>query len=316
MSAWTELRDRFGGPLSFLQHGYLDVSQPVPTLIEPLDRNLSGGMLPGLHVLGGEPGSGKSALGLFIAFMAALSGANVMFASLEMGAAMCWARVASCASLTTGPPFGWSDVWVIGEEARRRQVDARRAGAVGEFVNGWLLESDPVGRSVSRLLDTCPGLVVADASKLPDLESIEGAAREAAGLGLSLLVVDYLQYVSMRDEAGRDEYSRVSAVSRRLSALGVSLDVPVLALASFNRGAAAGRSRKPAEPSERTEDMHGFRGSGSIEYDAVSAWVLTSDAEEEGMRRLHVVKNRAGALTGPGGIPLRFDGAHNSFSLM
>ncbi len=61
--------------------------------------------------------------------------------------------------------------------------------------------------------------------------------------------------------------------------------------------------------------MHAFKGSGDIEYHALSAWVLERDAETPGRCVLRVVKNRFGATTSEEGIPLTFDGAHNGFEL-
>ena len=302
MRSWEELRDSYGSPMRYLKDGYLNASSPVPTNMPPLDEALCGGMRPGMHVLGGEPGAGKSALGLFLSMTSALSGANVMFLSLEMSAAQCWSRCLSCLSLSTGKPFRWGDVWRLGVDERERQRVAMQRGTLKEHMEVFM-RNDPVGIAASRTLEKCPGLLIADSEGVHEISGIESAAREARQCGLSLLVVDYLQYVDC--DVASDEYGRVSAVSKRLNRLGVELDVPVLALASNNRASGT------AKPS-----MHSFKGSGDIEYHALSAWVLERDQEEPSRRTLHVVKNRFGSTTGSDGIALEFDGAHNSFELV
>lgn len=301
MSGWEELRDSYGGPMRYLSEGYLHASSPVPTNIPPLDECLCGGMRPGMHVLGGEPGAGKSALGLFLSMTSALSGANVMFLSLEMSAAQCWSRCLSHLSLQTEKPFRWGDVWRLAADERERQSREMQRGNIKEYMEGFM-ERDPVGKAACLALDKCPGLLIADTEEVHEIAGIEEAAKKARPLGLSLLVVDYLQYVDCA--TATDEYGRVSTVSKRLNRLGVDLDVPVLALASHNRAA---NNSKPS--------MHSFKGSGDIEYHAVSAWVLERDTETPGRRVLRVVKNRFGTTTNEDGIPLTFDGAHNSFEL-
>ena len=206
-------------------------------------------------------------------------------------------------SLATGRPFRWGDTWELGARARERQADALRKGRAFEFASHDLMESDPVGMAVSALMERCPGLLIADAEELHAIEGIEEAAGRAASSGLSLLVVDYLQYVDAGDTAS--EYERVCAVSKRLNRLGVALGIPVLSLASMSRPGA-----KQGPPS-----MHGYKGSGDVEYNALSAWVIDRDPGDAGVRRVHVVKNRFGAVTGDVPVLLRFDGAHCSFEL-
>ena len=70
---WEAFRDSHGTRDEFIERDYLRAGTPVPSNILPLDDMLCGGFRPGLHVLGGEPGAGKSALGLFVSMMCALS---------------------------------------------------------------------------------------------------------------------------------------------------------------------------------------------------------------------------------------------------
>lgn len=303
---WAEFRDSLGSAQDYLQHGYLEAGSPVPSNIPDLDSLLCGGFRPGLHVLGGEPGAGKSALGLFLSMMSALSGTRVMFASLEMSAGQCWDRCLSYASLKTGEPFGWGEVWRLGAEARERRAAAMKKGDAQGFVNEFMA-TDPIAVAATAFTERYPGMLITDAGSLHEISGLEEMARSGRRAGLNMLVVDYLQYMDV--EGVTDEYARVSAVSKRLNTLGVSLGIPVLALSSVSRQGNA-KAKVP--------DMHVFKGSGDIEFHALSAMVIDRDPEGlEDERRLHVVKARMGSLTGETGyIRLRFDGAHNSFELL
>lgn len=303
--AWEAFRDSYGTAQSFLEREYLDMGSPVPSNVPPLDSLLCGGFRPGLHILGGEPGSGKSAFGLFVSMMSALSGSRVMYVSLEMSRAQCMSRCLSFISLSTGSEFQWGNMWELARNERERRSEAMRKGGTAELANEFA-DTDPVALAASALEERCRGLLIADAQPLHDIEGIESALDSGRACGLDLTVIDYLQYV----EAGgiSNEYERVSTVSKRLNLLAVRLGIPILALASCSRAG----SRNTNEP-----DMHSFKGSGDIEYHALSAMVI--DREPGGSdldRRLHVVKNRFGGVTDSTTcIRLKFDGAHNSFAL-
>lgn len=305
--SWAEFRDSFGTLIDVLRRGYLEAVPPIPTGIAELDRHLGGGMRPGLHVLGGEPGAGKSALALNIAVRLAIMGRRVLYASLEMNRAECMARC--CSMLSTSKEreaFRWCDWERLGVEAAARRDDAMRAGDAKGFTDD-LMKSDPVGSALSLLMESCQGLCLADGEPLRALTGLLGAAERGFRAGMGLLIVDYMQRVDV--EGAASEYERVSTVCRGLSAFGADHGIPVLALASLNRDALKGGA-----PS-----MFGIRGSGNAEYDAQSMMVLANDDGGEAVpdepRRvlLHVTKARGGFTTADG-IPSSFDGAHNLFS--
>lgn len=302
---WKTFRDSYGTVQSFLERGYLDSGSPVPSNVPPLDSLLCGGFRPGLHVLGGEPGSGKSAFGLFVSMMSALSGSRVMYVSLEMSRAQCMSRCLSFISLSTGSEFQWGNMWELARNERERRSEAMKKGDVAELANEFTA-TDPVALAASALEERCPGLLIADTQPLHDIAGIENALHEGRACGLDLAIIDYLQYIG--EEGTASEYDRVSSVSKRLNLLAVRLNIPIIALASCSR---AGNKNANAP------DMHSFKGSGDIEYHALSAMVIDRDPSGPDLdRRLHVVKNRFGGVTDPATcIRLRFDGAHNSFAL-
>lgn len=302
---WETFRDSYGTAQSFLEREYLDMGSPVPSNVPPLDSLLCGGFRPGLHVLGGEPGSGKSAFGLFVSMMSALSGSRVMYISLEMSRSQCMSRCLSFVSLSTGSEFKWGGMWELARSARERRGKAMMRGDAAGFASEFDA-TDPVAIAASALEKRCPGLLIADAQPLHDIAGIKSALHGGRACGLDLAIIDYLQYIG--EEGTASEYDRVSSVSKRLNLLAVELSIPILALASCSRAG----SRNTNEP-----DMHSFKGSGDIEYHALSAMII--DREPGGSdfdRRLHVVKNRFGGVTDSTTcIRLKFDGAHNSFAL-
>lgn len=302
--SWEAFRDSFGTTIDYLQSGYLNSGSPVPTNIAPLDELLCGGWRAGLHIIGGEPAAGKSAFGLFSLMMASLSGTRSLYVSLEMGRGQCLSRCYSYASLTTGRPFRWGDTWMLARDARARRDDALRRGEAMEFAEEFM-RSDPYAMAAKSFDERFGSMAVADSEALHEIGGIEQAARRGRASGLECVVVDYLQYIDV--EGVTDEYARVSAASKRLNRLGVELGIPVVALASCSRSGNA-KGKAPT--------MHDFKGSGDIEYHALSASIIAKDPQDPRARLLHVVKNRFGGTTEPEQpIVFTFDGAHNSFEL-
>lgn len=306
MTSFEQFKGQFGSIEDYLNRGYLNGGRPIPSNIPPLDNLLCGGFRSGLHVIGGEPAAGKSAFGLFVAMMSALSGANVMYCTLEMSRYQCIERCASFWSLETGLPFNGGRTWEYALKARERDRAARQQGRIEEYVKE-AMSNDPVIVGVNRFAERCSSLVIADTEPLHDIAGIEQTTAAGVQAGLDMLIVDYLQFVSAGDIA--EEYQRVSTVSKRLNRLGVTLNIPVIALASCARPNNKSTAQAP--------NMHVFKGSGDIEYHALSASIITVEPDEPSTRKLHVVKNRFGGLTSPSTcIQFSFDGAHNKFDLL
>ncbi|MFP4380861.1 MAG: replicative DNA helicase [Candidatus Sumerlaeia bacterium] len=98
---------------------------------------------------------------------------------------------------------------------------------------------------------------------------------------LSLIVVDYLQLMSIRHGRSESRQQEVSQISRMLKAMARDLNVPVLALSQLSRNIESRRG-KDAEP--RLSDL---RESGAIEQDADVVMFLhrvwRNEPDEEGV---------------------------------
>ena len=297
---WGAFRDSFGTVSDFVQHGYLDAPEPLKTGITPFDM-LTGGIRPGVTVIGGEPGAGKSALALQMAANAALAGLRVLYVSLEMDYQQCAARVLSHASKTQGDPlrpFEWSRAWETARAARHRIEQGERDGRAREEVMNELSHGgDPIMTAARFMKESMPGLAICADGSASDVERFEATAATACDLGARLVVLDYLQLLQA---PGLSDYERTGAVSRALTAMATAHSVPFVVLSSLSRDGG------------RSPDMHAYRGSGQIEYDAGLAVLLTK-GDMPGAVNLHVVKNRHGEC-GADPLPLEFDGAYNRFT--
>ena len=126
--------------------------------------------------------------------------------------------------------------------------------------------------------------------------------------GLSLIVIDYLQLMSIPGfESNRTQ--EVSEISRSLKALSKELNVPVIALSQLNRAVDDRTDKRPL--------MSDLRESGAIEQDADVIMfvyrdeVYNQDPLLKGRAEIIVSKQRNGPI---GTIPLTFQGEYSKFS--
>ena len=300
-SSWAEFAERFGTEQED-ERDYLAPSAIVKTGFRGLDEHLAGGLRQGPHVLMAAPGCGKSSLALSIALNVSLGGRRVLFCSLEMGRQQCLARL--CSRLSVDPKSGLSTPveWSSWEYGGKRTANALRAG------NGGAPDSDPQIAALRRLSAVAGGLAIADGEDVADCTSLRRTAEEGKEAGLNLLVIDYLQRLRPpQGLEGADNIRRVSETSQAVTSIAKDLGLPVLVISSMGRDA-----MKAGKPS-----LFGGKGSGDIEFDAVSVWQLM---QNDGQTRdgtdlvdLHITKARMGRCTGGKPLSLVFDGAHSQF---
>ncbi|MDH5234612.1 MAG: DnaB helicase C-terminal domain-containing protein [Gemmatimonadota bacterium] len=171
----------------------------IRTGFPSIDRWLGGGVRPGdLVVLGGDVGSGKSALALAIAMRAALEGTRVAFLTGEMTVE----RVMERALALEG----------------RARVDDLRQGRLDELTRAG------VGAAALRLRDHAPLFEVLPPKGLETLQS------RVAELDVHLLVVDSLQSLA---GGSRSQDEELAAAVRFLKSMAVERGVCVLVTAQL-----------------------------------------------------------------------------------
>lgn len=255
--------------------------QITATHLSDLDRQLGGGFRPGeLVILGGRPGSGKTALMLQLAHNVARHNLPVLIFSGEMSMPSLVERGLSEA---TGIPM-----WQI----RQKQIDRQRFDSLMEATDR--LAGMPVG------IDDRPGLTAS--------QMLVRAQRFQRRHGLGLVLFDYLELAG--DDAGKNgnETQRLGQISRGMKHMARTLDVPVLALSQLNRGV---EQRTP--PTPRMSDL---RQSGGIEQDAdivlliyrhdyyVQQQMADFDPAKAGTAEIRIGKQRNGPT---GVVTVRFD---------
>ncbi len=195
--------------------------------------DLTAGFHPGeLTILAARPSMGKTALSLNIALHAALNDKKkVAYFSVEMGKEQVMVRM-----LASSAKIGLSDL-------RVGKIDDR---AWPRLIN-----------TAASISDT--GLFIDDSSGISPFEIRAKARRMKAQHGLDMIMIDYLQLMSMKNKMESRE-REVSEISKLLKSIAKELQVPVIALAQLNRGVEGRSDRRPM--------LSDLRESGSIEQDA------------------------------------------------
>ncbi|WP_046209853.1 DnaB-like helicase C-terminal domain-containing protein, partial [Corynebacterium argentoratense] len=136
-------------------------------------------------------------------------------------------------------------------------------------------------------------LYIDDSANLTMMEIRSKARRLSQKVGLSMIVVDYLQLMS----SGKKVESRqqeVSEFSRQLKLLAKELDVPLIAISQLNRG--------PESRTDKRPQLADLRESGSLEQDADMVMLLyrpdSQDREDPraGEADIILAKHRGGPI--------------------
>jgi replicative DNA helicase len=207
-----------------------------------LDQKLGGLHPSDLLILAGRPSMGKTALATNIAFHVAREGAPVGFFSLEMSGEQLALRILSEVS------------GVSGDKIRKGATDATEIARIRD-----------AGEEIARtplFVDATGGLAIA---------KLTARARRLKRLhGLRLIVVDYLQLVTVSSKPGANRVNEVSEVTMGLKALAKELGVPVIALSQLSRAVEQRDDKRP--------QLSDLRESGSIEQDADAVMFVFREA--------------------------------------
>ncbi len=258
----------------------------IPTGIANIDRGIVGLGRGNLILLSARPSMGKTTLALMIAEKVARStGKPVLYFSLEDSRKYLILRmIAYTAELDT-------------QRLAQGQLSVEERARMGVAIM-------QLKGKVPLLLDDTGGLTMAQIRSR--------ARRMKAERDICMVVIDYLQLISMPPMDGRRYQSReqeISEISRSLKNLARELDIPIFACAQLNR--------EPERRSDKRPNLSDLRESGALEQDADLILMLYrpeyyfKEAEEvRNYAELIVAKNRHGPIMS---IPLKFDSTCTKF---
>jgi replicative DNA helicase len=182
-------------------------------------------------LIGGRPGSGKTICGLKHSIEAAVQGFAVGYISLEMPATSLIMRMISTYSFI---PYKRIKEGIIHEHEKERfnqSVESVKALPIF-FYDSFQRDIKDITRWM-RIM-----------------------AKEK---GVKMFVIDYIQLIT-DSTVSTDEYSQITAVSKKVKQIQMELAVPIIELAQLNREVEGTTSKRPS-----TKNL---RGSGQLEQDA------------------------------------------------
>lgn len=253
----------------------------VGTGFTELDK-MTSGLHPGeMTIIAARPSMGKTAFSLNIAQHIALRlKKTVAYFSLEMGKESMMMRMLSAES--------------------KVNMSEIRNGRIQDSAWPKLINAASALSEASIFIDDTPGV--------SPFEIRSRARRLKAEHGIDVIMIDYLQLMSMKQKFNSRE-QEVAEISKSLKAIAKELQVPIIALAQLNRGVEGRADRRPM--------LSDLRESGSIEQDADVIMMLyrddyydKEDPEKQGHAEVIIGKQRNGAT---GTVKLRFDAKYNRF---
>lgn len=225
----------------------------IPTGFPKLDTALGGGLFPGLYVIGGTPGAGKTAIVNVIAdLMATTNNLSAMF-SLELSKKEVLNRCLSRLSFydVWNPSINLSDMNSLAlsiNDMKRHYVlntNPSKVNMLQKAIKNYkekivqnriIVKQDIVGTSASFIRRKVEEIITNQNRK-------------------PIVIVDYLQ--RLKNENSKDNMTAISENIATLKQLSIDYDIPVIVMTSYNRAnymASANLSQG--------------KGSGDIEYTA------------------------------------------------
>jgi replicative DNA helicase len=229
--------------------------------------------MEGLTVLGGRPGTGKTAFAANIALNVAKKDHGVLFFSLEQGEDQIFERMLSA-------------------EAEVPLEDIR----LGVFRNDEVALAK-VEKAEQRLAHLMQKMHLDDRANVPTSYITSVARQKKFEWGeIGLIIVDYLHIMQLK---GDNKVDALGAATNDLRSLGKELGCPVLLLSQLRRQDEGGG--KDVKKNKRP-DLQDLRSSGEIEQIADMVWFLYRDsyyeqaglAPEQDLMEVLVRKNRSG----------------------
>ena len=205
----------------------------IETGFKKVDAILGGLQKTDLIILAARPGVGKTAFALNIAAHAAQVGNKVMIFSLEM-----------------------SDT-----QLGQRMLSTTASVSMENIRNGNISQADWDAISDAQDSFERVNLVIDDTSSITPVEMKNKCRRfKAEKGGLDLVIVDYLQLMSMGNYRTEQREKEIGAMTRAIKIMAKELDCAVVLLSQLSRG--------PEQRADHKPQLSDLRDSGSIEQDA------------------------------------------------
>lgn len=295
----TTLRDAAASALLLVERRASGKEKPIATPWSSVNRCLpGGGYWPGMHVLVGGTGAGKSAWALEVALHAAKNGAAVCYVGLELDSD----QVALRLMANQNENVSWSHAYT-GKEGIDQQAFADAAAELSKLKAPFIIESGPPG-----------------GWPIDNLAHIAQEIRKEYKDGPALVVIDFLQIVGTSDGTRelREKIGKAAYLARQVSR---EHGITVLLISSVARTKynsadillSADLQPESSDPASigNPDSLVGLgKESGEIEYAADSVCALLRatayDNEKNSPFVLAFAKVRAGK---PHWAELRFNGA-------
>jgi replicative DNA helicase len=247
----------------------------IPTGFSPLDSYLHGGLRLGeLFLVGGAQGVGKSTWALQLARHVAAGGhGRVLYVCYEHSEEFLLERLIAMESALAGEEEPIS----VGDLRNLLAANAEAgAGSSGRGIGDLLAELGQAEPVLRRLAGYEERLFLVKAGALTTVEAIGSLARACPGSGPLVVVVDYLQKVSVYPDPQSEE-EQVRRSVEGLKELAMSQSVAVLAVVAADaEGVKAQRMR-----------IHHLRGDTALAYEADAVLILND--KHRAVARHHVV---------------------------
>lgn len=245
-----------------------------------LDNITSGWQSSDLVIIAGRPGMGKTAFAMSLARNATVDFSHpVAIFSCEMSSLQLVMRLISAESE------------ISSEKLRSGKLAAHEMEQINAKIRGL---------AEARLfIDDTPALSI--------FELRAKARRLKSSHGIKMIVIDYLQLMTVGGDNRGNREQEISAISRSLKSIAKELEIPIIALSQLSRNVELrGGDKKP--------QLSDLRESGAIEQDADMViflhrpeyYNLTEDADGNptaGIANVIISKHRNGKV---GEIQLRF----------
>ncbi len=245
-----------------------------------LDRQTNGMSDGNLIIVAGRPSMGKTALAECIGeHSAEHTGLPTLFFSMEMP----------------------GEALALRSYSRRSRVNLKHL-MTGSLDDVEWQRLSAAGKSIRDC-----NMHVEEASSLTPNELRARTKRFAARNGLGLVIIDYMQLMSVSGYK-ENRTNEMSVISRALKSLAMEMKVPVIALSQLSRSLESRENKRPR--------MSDLRESGAIEQDAdLVIFVYRNgyynpDSSDPGVAEIITAKNRNGET---GTVRLAFKGEYTSF---